>query len=194
MKTELCLSLLSLALLAGCASERVVLLPSADGRPGAVVLRDAQGEQLLDQAYAATARRLGENRPYQSSPEEVQQRFGAALAAQPARPRSYVLYFQEGGNELTPESQADFLKVRAEIIERAAAEVMVIGHTDRVGSGPANDALSLKRAEAVRSLLVEAGIPADKLEVAGRGEREPLVPTADEVAEAKNRRVEINVR
>lgn len=194
MKTELCLSLLSLALLAGCASERVVLLPSADGRPGAVVVRDAQGEQLLDQPYAASVRRLGENRSYQSSPEEVQQRFGAALAAQPARPRSYVLYFQEGGNELTPESQNDFVKVRAEIVERAAAEVMVIGHTDRVGSVQANDALSLKRAEAVRSLLVEAGIPADKLELAGRGEREPLVPTADEVTEARNRRVEISVR
>lgn len=194
MKTELRLALLSLVLLAGCASERIVLLPSADGRSSAVVVRDTQGEHVLAQPYAATARRLGENRTYQSSPEEVQERFAAALAARPAPPRSYVLYFQEGGNELTPESQADFARVRVEIVERSAAEVMVIGHTDRVGSISANDALSLKRAEAVRSLLVEAGIPADQLEVAGRGEREPLVPTADEVAEAKNRRVEINVR
>ncbi|MFZ2267037.1 MAG: OmpA family protein [Azonexus sp.] len=194
MKTELCLTLLALSLLAGCASERVVLLPAADGRPGAVVVRDPQGEQLLDQPYAATVRRLGENRTYQSSPEEVQQRFGAALAARPARPHSYLLYFQGGGNELTPESQADFVRMRGEIVARAAAEVMVIGHTDSVGSVQANDALSLKRAEAVRALLVEAGIPAGQLEVAGRGEREPLLPTADEVAEAKNRRVEINVR
>lgn len=194
MKTELRLALLSLVLLAGCASERIVLLPSADGRSSAVVVRDTQGEHVLDQPYAATARRLGENRTYQSSPEEVQERFSAALAARPAPPRSYVLYFQEGGNALTPESQADFARVRVETVERSAAEVMVIGHTDRVGSVSANDALSLKRAEAVRSLLVEAGIPAEQLEVAGRGEREPLVPTADEVAEAKNRRVEINVR
>lgn len=192
MKIELLA--ISVLLLAGCASERVVLLPSADGRPGAVVVRDARGESLLAEPYAASVRRLGENRPYQSSPAEVQERFAAALAAQPARPRSYLLYFQEGGNELTPESQADFARVRAEIVGRAAAEVMVIGHTDRVGSVQANDALSVKRAEAVRALLVEAGIAADKLEVAGRGEREPLVPTADEVAEAKNRRVEINVR
>jgi outer membrane protein OmpA-like peptidoglycan-associated protein len=190
MKTEL---LLALSLLAGCANERVVLLPSADGRPSAVVVSDKQGEHRLDQPYAASLRRLGENRSYQSSPDEVQERFGAALAARPLRPRSYVLHFA-GGNELTPESQAEFVKVRGEIVERAAAEVMVIGHTDRVGSVQANDALSLQRAEAVRALLVEAGIPADKLEVAGRGEREPLLPTADEVAEAKNRRVEINVR
>jgi outer membrane protein OmpA-like peptidoglycan-associated protein len=194
MKTELRLALLALSLLAGCASERVVLLPSADGRPGAVVVRDRQGEQLLNQPYAATQRRLGENQTYQSSPEEVQERFGAALAARPARPHSYLLYFQGGGNELTPESQADFVKMRGEIVARAAAEVMVIGYTDSVGSMQANDALSLTRAEAVRALLVEAGIPAGQLEVAGRGEREPLLPTADEVAEAKNRRVEINVR
>lgn len=194
MRTDLRVALLALTLLAGCASERIVLLPSADGRPGAVVVRDALGEHLLDQPYAASVRRLWDNQVYQSSPEEVQKHFAAALAAQPARPRSYMLYFLEGGDELTPESQADFVRVRSEIVERTAAEVMVIGHTDRVGSVAANDALSLKRAEAVQALLVAAGIPADKLEVAGRGEREPLVPTADEVAEPQNRRVEINVR
>jgi len=41
---------------------------------------------------------------------------------------------------------------------------------------------------------VKAGVAADRISVAGRGEREPLVPTADEVAEPRNRRVEINVR
>lgn len=181
-------------LLAGCASERVVLLPSADGRASALLVRDARGEQLLDHPYAATVRRLGKNTLQQSTPEEVQEHFAAALAAQPARPHSYVLYFQEGSNVLTPESQAEFAKVKGEIVGRAAAEVMVIGHTDRVGSLQANDALSLKRAESVRDLLIAAGVPGDKLEVAGRGEREPLVATADEVAEAKNRRVEINLR
>lgn len=194
MKTEFCLMLGVLSLLAGCASERVVLLPSADGRPGAVAVRDAHGEMLLDRPYAASEHRLGENRPYQSSPADVQARFGAALAAQPARPESYILYFLPGGENLTAESQAEFARVRAEISGRAAAEVMVIGHTDRVGSVEANDALSLTRAAAVRDLLVEAGVPAEKLEIVGRGERAPLVPTADEVAEERNRRVEINLR
>lgn len=188
------LCFLPLLLLAGCASERVVLLPSADGRPSAVVVRDAKGEYRLDQPYAASLRRLGEIQLYQSTPDEVTEHFAAALAAQPKRPQSYILYFREGSDALTPESEADFVKVRAEIVGRAAAEVMVIGHTDRVGSLSANDTLSRQRAAAVRTLLIGAGIAADKLEVAGRGEREPLMPTADEVAEAKNRRVEISVR
>jgi outer membrane protein OmpA-like peptidoglycan-associated protein len=72
-------------------------------------------------------------------------------------------------------------------------EISVIGHTDRVGKLEANDALSLKRAEAVGEQLKAAGILAP-MEFAGRGEREPLIPTADEVPEPANRRVEINLR
>lgn len=193
-KPLLSFALVGCLALAGCTTERVVLLPSADGSQSAVVIRDASGEVLLNQPYAATKRRLAANAGYQSSPAEVKERFGDALAAQPARPRNYVLYFEAGGNVLTPESQAALANIRKEIAERAASEVMVIGHTDRVGNVEGNDKLSLKRAEGLRDLLIESGIPAGKMEVVGRGERDPLVPTADEVDEPKNRRVEISVR
>ena len=59
---------------------------------------------------------------------------------------------------------------------------------------PYNDALSRKRAERVREELQKLGIPGVRISVAGRGEREPEVATADDVAEPRNRRVEINVR
>lgn len=181
-------------LLGACASERVVLLPSADGHRSAVVVRDQQSELLLDQPYAAAVRRVGGNGSYQSSPEEVNERFSAALAAQPPRPIGYVLYFEPGGELLTPASKAEFDKIRKEIAERAASEVMVIGHTDRVGSLPSNDELSKRRAEGIRELLIQSGVPAEKLEAVGRGERDPLLATEDEVDEPKNRRVEINLR
>ena len=71
---------------------------------------------------------------------------------------------------------------------------MVIGHTDTVGSLAYNDKLSLARAERLRDMLVELGIPAERIHVAGRGKRELLVPTEDNVSEPRNRRVEINVR
>lgn len=186
---------LLLALLAGCASERVVLLPSADGRASAVVLRDEGGERRLDQPYAGSVRRLGTSSAYVSSPEQVQEIFGRALAAQPPRPKSFVVYFEEGSTDtLTAASLAEFETVKKEIASRSAAELTVIGHTDRVGSVDLNDQLSLSRAATVRDLLIAAGLAGDKIETAGRGEREPLVPTADEVAEPQNRRVEISVR
>ncbi len=169
-------------------------MPSADGRKSAVVVRDAAGEWVLDRPYAAVKRSMGTNRPYQSSAQEVRQDFAQALDARPARPVSYLLYFETGAKVLTPESQAALVGIRKEIAERPAAEVLIIGHTDRVGSVEDNDRLSRQRAETMRDLLIDAGIAASKMEVVGRGERDPLVPTGDEVEEPKNRRVEIKVR
>jgi outer membrane protein OmpA-like peptidoglycan-associated protein len=72
---------------------------------------------------------------------------------------------------------------------------VVIGHTDRVGNEQANDELSLQRAERVKAEFVAQGIaPAERIRAAGRGERELLVPTENDVDEPLNRRVEINVR
>lgn len=183
------------AVLAGCASERVVLFPSSDGRPSGVVVRNAKGaETLLDKPYAGVATGLTGDTQFQSNPAEVAATFGKALSALPIAPKSFLLYFESGSNTLTPASQAEFAKVREEIAQRPAAEAMVIGHTDRVGKLEANDKLSLRRAEMIREQLIDAGVAAAKLEAVGRGEREPLIPTADEVDEPRNRRVEINVR
>ncbi len=187
------LTCLTLGLLAGCASERVILLPAADGRASAVVVKTAQGERLLDRPYAATLREGGRDQAYQSSAQEVQQRFAPALAAQPKAAQRFILYFQEGSDSLVAESEKQLVQVLDEIKQRSAAEVLVTGHTDRVGSIPANDALSLKRAAVVREALLGVGVPEKLVETSGRGEREPLVPTADEVAEPLNRRVEISV-
>jgi outer membrane protein OmpA-like peptidoglycan-associated protein len=110
-------------------------------------------------------------------------------------PVSYTVYFQTGSDtELTPESLPVLAQMKAALLERPAPEVTVIGHTDTVGSPAVNDALSLARASTVRDLLTASGLQATNLDIAGRGKRELLVPTADEVAEEKNRRVEINVR
>jgi outer membrane protein OmpA-like peptidoglycan-associated protein len=57
-----------------------------------------------------------------------------------------------------------------------------------------NDVLSLRRAQKIREDLVKLGVPAEQIQVAGRGEREPLVAIEDEVAEPRKRRVEISVR
>ena len=184
----------ALLLLGGCVSERVVLLPAPDGRPTAITVRDSRGEVVLDEPFAGVERRGNEFTALKSSETEVKAKFGAALAAQPARPRSFILYFEGGSETLTAVSAAELTTIKREIAERPASEVMVIGHTDTVGSTDANDKLSQTRAAAVREILVAAGVPAQKIETAGRGERELLVKSDDEVAEPKNRRVEISVR
>ena len=195
------LILLVAGLLGACASgppksrEFVVLVPDYDGKVGAVVITGAQGKSTLDKPY--TAARYEDGGKVETAPvaqDEVRKTFAIAIAARPARPVSFLLYFQEGTDEYTAESKGAFDKIFAEIARRKVAEVAVIGHTDTVGKTEFNDALSLRRAERVRKDFVDRGIPTHAVNVAGRGEREPFVPTADEVNEPRNRRVEINVR
>ena len=177
--------------------ELVVLVPDQGGTTGAVVVTNPYGGSsvLLDKPYTTALLEKGE--PVAPPPvgrDEVTKLFTYAIAAQPERPTSFLLYFLEDSDEYTLESKDAFEKVFAEIARRKVAEIAVIGHTDRVGPLEYNDGLSLKRAERVRRDFVDRGIPTHSIYVAGRGEREPIVPTADEVSEPRNRRVEINVR
>ncbi|MGH8661708.1 MAG: OmpA family protein [Burkholderiales bacterium] len=189
------------ALLGACASapntrELVVLVPDPGGTTGAVVVTNPRGgSTVLDKPY--TAALLEKGAPAAPPPvarEQVGKLFTHAIAAQPERPTSFLLYFLGDSDEYTAESKDAFEKVFAEVARRKVAEIAVIGHTDRVGPVEYNDTLSLKRAERVRRDFVDRGIPTSAIHVAGRGEREPIVPTADDVSEPRNRRVEINVR
>jgi len=176
--------------------ERVVLMPDADGKVGKVVVTNRAGaEQTIDQAWqTAVVNRGGsmELKPGDATAESA--RYATLLTARPPAVLSFNVTFETGSSRLNAGARAVFENVRAELARRPVPEVLVIGHTDRVGTVAANDALSLARAGTVRTLLVEFGIPAAQIEISGRGEREPLVPTADEVPEERNRRVEITVR
>jgi len=190
-------ALLSGLVLAGCAAPKtgsVVLLPERDGRATAVTIQQGGKEALLSQPYAAAHLTASGPQTYASSALEVQGYFAAALAAQPAAPMQFTLYFVEGKDELTEESRRLVDNVFAEIARRPVPDVVVIGHTDRVGSDAFNDTLSRQRAEVVRKALLARAIAPDKVTAIGRGKREPIVPTADGVAEPRNRRVEIQVR
>jgi outer membrane protein OmpA-like peptidoglycan-associated protein len=184
------------AWLVGCAAPQgtVVLLPDAQGKDTAVAVRQPGGELLLDKPYAAATLTSRGPQPATSSAAQVQAQFGPALAARPLPPAQFTLYFVEGKDEFTVESRRDFDSVFAEIARRPVPDLLVIGHTDTVGTEVFNDNLSRQRAEVVRKALVARGVAVENITVVGRGKREPVVPTADGIAEARNRRVEILVR
>jgi OmpA-OmpF porin, OOP family len=191
-----CILVVLALLLGGCASRQgaVVLLPQPDGRPSAVTVEQGSQQVLLEQPYAAAQLTSRGPQPFQTNAQEVQTQFGAALAARPMPPAQFTLYFVEGKDEFTEESKKLIDGVFTEIAKRPLPDLMVIGHTDKVGSDAVNDPLSRQRAEIVRSALLARGIAVDKVVVVGRGKREPVVPTADGVPEPRNRRVEILVR
>lgn len=172
-------------------NETVTVLPSADGHIGTVVVQRGDERQVLNQPYATT--RNGEAVTVLSS-DDVKRSFGATLQALPARPTVFMLYFVTGTDELTDESKTDLQKILDALKQRPVPDVYVIGHTDTVGELRGNDQLSAQRAETVKGFLVGIGIAAERIQTSGRGKREPIVPTGDNVDEPKNRRVEINVR
>lgn len=76
----------------------------------------------------------------------------------------------------------------------ATTVVRIVGHTDSTGSDAINDPLSLERARTVSNYLQDRGVPAARLEIAGRGSREPVADNTTPEGRAKNRRVELFLR
>lgn len=175
--------------------DRVVLLPAPDGKVGRVIISSGERERQLDSAFAgAEIGVAGQIVPLTESAASVRSRYAEVLNALPSRPAVFQVRFVSGRDELTADSLPIIAAMKKEVAQRSNPEIMVIGHTDRVGTLESNDKLSLRRAEAVKQLLMREGVPAVLIETAGRGERQPMTPTADEIAEPLNRRVVIEVR
>lgn len=186
-------ALLIFGLLTGCATPTtVVLLPGANGKLGAVAIQQQGKEVLLDQPYAAGQVSSAQAVMRILSAKEAQQLGQAVLNALPPRPQSLLLYFKSNAVTLVPESELTLKQAVTLFRQRPAAEINLIGHADRYGDVHYNETLSKRRAEAVRSLLIQAGIPGHEISYAYRGDREPLTTVRAE--ESRNRRVEINLR
>ena len=191
-------------LLAGCAAapppkpvspELFVVVPGKNGHVGSIVVTRNGETRVIATAFGA--QRIEPDGSVVASSmtrDQVHEIFASTVDALPGRPTSFTLYFLEGKDELTADSKKEMDKVFGELKRRPLPDIVVIGHTDSVGGLAYNDKLSLARAERLREMLVGMGIGADRVAAAGRGKRELLVPTDDNVPEARNRRVEINVR
>jgi outer membrane protein OmpA-like peptidoglycan-associated protein len=106
----------------------------------------------------------------------------------------YQLFFLSNGTRLTSESATQLNDVIERALARPSNELVVIGHTDSVGTIELNDRLSLQRAEVIRQAIIEHGFDPARVYAFGRGARDPLVPTGNQRSEQMNRRVEVIVR
>ena len=176
------------------APEIFAVLPAPDGHVGAVVVKGPQSDQVINTAYGAVRIEGKSQTTATLDAAQVRDMFGSTLDALPGVATSFTLYFVEGKDELTPESQAQLDSVFAELQRRPLPDIVVIGHTDTVGSLDFNDKLSRARADRMRELLIERGLPGERIQATGRGMRELLIPTDENISEPRNRRVEINVR
>jgi outer membrane protein OmpA-like peptidoglycan-associated protein len=102
---------------------------------------------------------------------------------------------------LYPFNSADMLPAGRENLRQLAqslqrypgTEVLIVGHTDNVGSDAYNMGLSQRRADAARSYLVSMGVPGERIRTSGRGESEPVGSNETETGRQQNRRVEVAI-
>jgi outer membrane protein OmpA-like peptidoglycan-associated protein len=174
-----------------------VLIEDPGGTVGSITVGNKEGSQTISQprlasqvADAATPPAA----PETMSEEEIKRIFGAALSALPQLPVTIILYFKNGSTGFTDESAKSLPSVLATVDARKSKEIIVVGHTDRVGTKQDNYALSRNRAQRVKEILVSKGIDPHAVAIYWHGEDAPLIKTRDEVAEPRNRRAEVTVR
>lgn len=98
--------------------------------------------------------------------------------------------FASGKSELLPSAQEKLSKV-AQVLREDRRKVRIIGHTDSTGTDEKNEALSLRRADAVKKYLTSRGVPDDRIATEGAGETQPVADNKTPEGRATNRRVEI---
>ena len=180
------------AVLSGCATTRVTLLPDHSGHVGAVTVSNAQGQQRIDQAFntVAVEQSSAPGTPLAIDRQAFEAAHRALLDAQPTPPRSFGLNFLFDSMELTPESKKMLPEVIQVVRDRSPTEITVFGYADSSGTAAYNLALSAERAQAVARLLKQID-PTLPMDVRYFGDKAPLVPSPPGVPEPRNRRAEI---
>jgi OOP family OmpA-OmpF porin len=79
------------------------------------------------------------------------------------------------------------------LVKHPTLKVMIVGHTDNVGSHEVNVELSRKRAEAVKAYLMKEGVEADRIETRGEGPDSPISSNNTRAGRQSNRRIEFQI-
>lgn len=189
------LSVIATLLLTACApSSYVTLLENPDGSTGKVIVTGAEGSTTIDKAHFGAALDGSSKELLEISEAQIKKDFTEALTVQPMLPKKFLLYFETGGAKLTQESEKKIPEILEEVKIRPAVDISVIGHTDTEGDAQKNEELGQVRAQSIYDLLEQQNIKVHAATISSHGEKNLLVPTADNVSEPLNRRVEISIR
>jgi outer membrane protein OmpA-like peptidoglycan-associated protein len=158
----------------GSTARGAIIGAAVGGAAGAIIGRqmDKQAEELAATIPGATVQRVGEG---------IVVTFDSGLL------------FPFNSTDLLPAGRDNLRNLAESLKSNPETEVLIVGHTDAVGSDSYNQNLSEQRASSAASILASNGVPRDRIRTSGRGEMEPVADNESEAGRQQNRRVEVAI-
>jgi OOP family OmpA-OmpF porin len=165
------------------------------GTPPSGLDPGTSGSPPIDERYRSDGVLAGIRYVFGREPTQVASAAPPRESAEAAAFETVVLRpvnFQLNRTELTGPSKQTLDEIAQRLKQRADLKITVEGYADSTGSEHYNLDLGQRRAEAVRDYLVSRGVQADNVQVASRGEFDPVADNATETGRAQNRRAQVN--
>ncbi|MDH5284051.1 MAG: OmpA family protein [Gemmatimonadota bacterium] len=159
---------------AGNTAAGAIIGAVVGGAAGAVIgaEMDNQADELKQNIKGATVERVGEG---------IKVTFESGLL------------YDFGSEVVRPEAQANLTELARSLKKYPGSDLLIVGHTDNVGSETYNQSLSERRASAAANYLVSQGVKPTRLATRGMGELEPLESNDTDSGRRLNRRVEVAI-
>ena len=157
----------------GSTARRAIVGAVISGTPGTIISRqmDSQAKEIRRRVAGATVARVAQG---------IEETFVSGLL------------YDSHEEQLRPDGEQNVRNLAKTFDRYRDTDLLIVGHTDSVGSDSSNQALSERRARAVSDFLIRQGVPVGRLHSVGRGDREPF----DSAAAARRRdnaRVEVAI-
>lgn len=158
----------------GSTAKGAILGAVVGGTVGAVIghQMDQQAKELQQNIPNATVERVGEG---------IQVTFSSGLL------------FEFDSDRVLGESAKNLKTLAKSLDKYPGSDLLIVGHTDSLGTGAYNQDLSLRRARATAAYITSQGVLLERLKSDGKGEAEPVADNRTEAGQAKNRRVEVAI-
>ncbi len=159
---------------AGSTAKGAIIGAVVGGAAGAIIgsQMDKQAQELEQNIKGATVERVGEG---------IQVTFASGLL------------FDFDSDVVRPEAQTNLRELALSLEKYSGSNLLIIGHTDQLGSEDYNQRLSERRANAAATYLISQGVSGSRLATRGLGETEPIATNETEAGRQTNRRVEVAI-
>ncbi len=188
-------------LISGCANmsdtQRSSALGAGIGALAGVAVGDSRESAAIGAGLGALGGYIWSNQMAQKKAAMEQATAGTGVAVMQTADNQLKLNipsdisFDTGSSHIKPNLQPILDQFAQGLSSQPNTEIRIIGHTDSTGSDAINNPLSVNRAASARAYLASRGVDSHRIQIDGRGSKEPIADNSTEAGRAKNRRIEI---